>query len=199
MKSFSLLLVLGAFLSAPLAHAYQGNVPDSKNGQGDVETKLFVKSAAAGFSDAVVAGNVLAYGIQTGENDGYTMTHIVGTTLAGQKEVACVALDSVATGDTSYHLCQTKGFVGYQSPVFSTEFASWSEVTTNIVAGIPACVTALGQITGCTQTAGIGGFVNGQATFNLGIIPLSVTSLQSDATNGPNQGGAGLAVILNLQ
>ncbi len=188
------ILVLGIFLSTPLAHAYQGNVPDPKNGQGDVETKLFVKSQVAGFQDSIVPGNMLSYGVQTGENDGYTMTRIVGQTLAGQKEVSCISLDTVASGDTSYHLCQTKGFVGYQSPVFGTEFASWSNTTagSQIVVGVNACVSALGQIRGCSSTTG-------EATLNLGIIPLSITNLQPDVNGGLNQGGAGLAVILNLQ
>lgn len=181
-----LILALGLALSAS-AFAYEGNTPDPKNGQGDIETKLFVKSAAAGFSDNISKGQMLAYGVQTGENDGYTMTHIIGQTVPGQNEVSCLSLDDVATGDTGYHLCQTKGFVGDGTNIPASLFAAWSNTTNQLLeAGRHACVSTTGQIRGCAITGA-------EATVDIMIIPLSLTNAVGSS------GTKGLQVVLNLQ
>lgn len=165
MKSFLLIaaIALAGISVAPIerAEAYSSNVgADPKNddpgygrtGYGDLETKVFVKSATAGKSGVITPRLVLAY---SSEADGYTLTRQITRTLPGLRQLACVSMDDVTTGDTSYHRCITKGYVRVK----------YDGSAYNIGAGIPACVNASGVVTGCHADVG-------EATVNTGIIPL---------------------------
>lgn len=165
MKKTYLTFGLAAILALSLsnqAHAYSSATgPDPKNatsnsGQ-EIETKLVVKSAASGSSQAIVAGDVLGYD-QTAK-DGYTVTKAITQDQRGLKTLACVALEPIATGDTQYHPCITKGFVNI--PVDGT--------ANPLEAGRPACVNGFGRVRGCNLSVAL------EATANTGIIPLNST------------------------
>lgn len=127
-----------------------------RTGYGDYETKAVVKSAASGKSASVSARRVLAYST---EDDGYTVTRQVTRTIPGQRLLTCVSIDDIATGDTAYHRCITRGFVRLK----------YDAGTNPIFEGVPACVDTEGVVTGC-------GTSNGEATVNTGIIPLEAKS-----------------------
>lgn len=185
MKKF-LFLGLGlALLGAPFitkeAHSYSSAVgvdpdaTDEGNGeadqfQHDVETKAVKKSATAGQSEALVKGLIVAYSTA---NDGYTVTRAVTQSHAGMQRLACAVTDSVATGDTAYHRCITKGFarVRYNAGTYAIE------------SGRHACVDAAGVVRGCWLAAA-------EATANTGIIPLE------SKTGGD---GTDLKVMLQLK
>lgn len=169
MKNF-LILALGLALIAPVitekAEAYSSAVGvDPKNddngygngGYGDIETKAIVKSATASYSASITPRRVLAFGT---EDDGYTVTRQVTQTAAGQRLLSCVSFDDIATGDTSYHRCITKGFVRLD----------YNAGTYVIEEGIPACVDSEGRVRGCNRAGGA------EATVNTGIIPLESKS-----------------------
>ncbi len=182
MKMFLILgLLLSASLTTERAEAYSSAVGvDPKNedqlngngngGYGDYETKAIVKSAVASSSGLVSRGLMLAY---TSVADGYTVTRQVTRTVPGQRLLACMATDDIATGDTAYHRCITKGFVRvkYDASAYP------------IVVGVPACVDANGIVTGCALSGG-------EATVNTGIIPLESISAGT---------GNFLRAILNLK
>lgn len=157
------LLVLAVPVFTEKAQAYSSNVgadpkeSDGGNpntGYGDLETKVVVKSQTAGESASILARRVLAYG-QTAD-DGYTVTRMVTRSNVGFRRLACVSVDEIATGDTSYHRCITKGFVRLQ----------WDATSFPIEDGIPACVNQEGIVTGCNYGSAT------EATANSGIIPL---------------------------
>lgn len=166
MKKF-LILAMGLTLLAgnvEKAHAYSSNtgadpIQDDPGqgftGYGDLETKVYRKSATAGKSASLVARRVLAY---SSEADGYTLTRMVTRTPAGLRQLACVSMDTVATGDTAYHRCITKGYVRLQ----------YDGTTYPIEAGVNACVNAEGIVTGCALSA--------EATVETGIVPLESKS-----------------------
>lgn len=185
----NLILILGlALLAVPLtflqereAYGYSSAVgvdPDKSgigngagtNLEGDVETKAIKKTADAGESEALIAGLVVAY--DQSAADGYTVTRAVTQSTVGQNFLACVTTDTVATGDTAYHRCITKGLVRvhYNGGVRAIE------------AGRPACVDASGVVRGCWLAAP-------EATQNTGIIPL-----QSKTDSGTD-----LRVLINLR
>lgn len=143
---------------------------NGNGGYGDYETKTYVKSQTATLSGAVSRGHILSYGT---EDDGYTLTRSLTRSIPNMRLASCMAIDSVATGDTNYHRCITRGFVRVKFD--ATSFP--------IVEGVPACVDASGNVTGCNNA-------NGEATTNSGIIPLESRS-----------GGTGnfLRAILNLK
>lgn len=188
MKNKFLLFTGLALLTAPLliyekAHAYSsadGADPDHSgfgngqgtNLQGDVETKGIKKSTVAGASEALVSGLVVAYD-QTGD-DGYTVTRAVTQSIVGQKRLACVTVDVVATSDTSYHRCITKGFARVQ---YNADNARPIEDGRN------ACVNAAGVVRGCYLS-------DPEATANTGIIPLE------SKANGT---GTDLKVMIDLK
>lgn len=184
MKSFILILGLALAvpaLNTPSAHAYSSNVgadPEGSDpgygnsGYGDMETKAIKKSAASGVSASIAARRVLAY---TSAADGYTVTRQVTQSGAGQGLLACVSTDDIATGDTSYHRCITKGFVRLK----------YDGSTHALTAGRHACVDSEGVVRGCKQN----GTDTVEATANTGIIPLES---KSDA-------GEYLRAIVNLK
>lgn len=184
----NLILILGLALLAPTltpeAHAYSspaGADPDKsgigtgagQNLSNDIETKAIKKSTTAGSSEALVAGLVVAYD-QTAL-DGYTVTRAVTQDRLGLNTLACVTVDTVATGDTAYHQCITKGMVYVQF--------DGTQTGKPIEAGRPACVDASGKVRGCLLSSAL------EATANTGIIPLE------------SQTGSGtrLRVLLNLR
>jgi hypothetical protein len=183
----SLILALGLSLFAATAFhvekaaAYSSNVgADPKNddpgfgntGYGDLETKVFVKSATRGKSASISPRRVLAY---SSEADGYTLTRQVTQTGAGQGMLACVSMGDVASGDTGYHRCITKGFVRLK----------YNGATYAIAAGVKACVDQEGVVRGCKKD----GTDNVESTANTGIIPLEA---KTDA-------GEYLRAVVNFQ
>jgi hypothetical protein len=143
---------------------------NGNGGYGDYETKQVVKTAASTLSGAVSRGHMLVY---TDAADGYTVTRSPARTIPNQRLVACMAMDAIATGDTAYHRCLTKGFAR----------AKYDASTYAIVAGVHACVDANGIVTGCNNGSG-------EATVNTGIIPLESVSAGT---------GNYLRVMLNLK
>lgn len=132
---------------------------NGNGGYGDYETKAIVKSATAGKSEALERGLIVAY---SSEADGYTVTRAVTRTVPGLRQLTCMTMNSVATGDTGYHRCITKGFVRVK----------YDATSYPIVVGVHACVNARGVVTGCDNA-------NGEATVNTGIIPLESRSAGS--------------------
>lgn len=158
-------------------HSSSGGQDTNNNGlatnlQGDVETKAIKKSAVAGSSEALISGLVVAY--DTTGDDGYTVTRAVAQTIVGQKRLSCVTTDDVATGDTTYHRCITKGFVRVRY--------NGSVAGKPIEEGRNACVDASGVVRGCYLAAA-------EATANTGIIPLE----------SKTDSGTDLKVMINLQ
>lgn len=187
MKNTIFLLAGLVILTAPFAiekaNAYSSAVgvdPDHSgygNGQadnlsGDVETKAIKKSAVASSSEALIAGLVVAYD-QTGD-DGYTVTRAVAQSVVGQKRLACVTVDVVASNDTSYHRCITRGFARVR---YNADNARPIEDGRN------ACVNASGVVRGCYLS-------DPEATVNTGIIPLEAK------TQGT---GTDLKVLIDLR
>jgi hypothetical protein len=171
-----LALVAGPILVPERAYGYasaDGVDPRNSEGNlaGDVETKQVVKSAVAGSSEALIAGIFVAYD-QTAD-DGYTVTRAVTQSAAGHKRLACLMVVDVATNDTNYHRCITRGFakVRYRAANFTIED------------GRPACVDAAGYVRGCNLSIA-------EATANTGIIPLETKSAGD---------GTDLKVMINLQ
>ncbi len=191
MKKYLILTIGMAFLALPLtvlvpkeAHAYnspEGSDPDRTGigngawdfGTGDIETKAVKKSGTAGASEALISGLVVAY--DPTALDGYTVTRAVAqqTNLA-LNTYACVITETVATGDTAYHRCITKGFARVRYV---------SSGTTALVAGRMACVNASGVVRGCDYGNTL------EATANTGIIPLTA----------PSGTGTDLKVLINLR
>ncbi len=181
MKKFLLTLGLVALLTAPKAHAYSSAAgPDPKNatsnsGQ-EIETKLIVKSATASASQALDKGVFVMY--DTTAQDGYTVTRAIGQSggydsITGVKTLACATLVSVASGDTQYHPCITRGFAN----------VAYDGTTFPLVAGSPACLRSDGVLRGCILGSPV------EATANTGIVPLK------SATDS----GSLLPVIINLR
>lgn len=167
MKKFLMVLGLALAISATenKAHAYSSpvgvdpiSVDDGtgNGGLGDIEVKQIKKSTVSGESDAITARRVLMY---AAANDGYTVTRVVSQTNAGMARLACVSMDSIATGDTAYHQCITKGFVRLK----------YDAGTYPIVAGRQACVDANGVVRGCSMG-------NAEATAISGVVPLESKS-----------------------
>lgn len=152
MKCSFLLALALAF--ATNAHAYSTTPGvDPKNGSPDVETKQIVKTAVAGESASISKGHVLSYASAA---DGYSVSRIGQSNLVGsdQNRIACVAAEDVATGDTAYELCVTKGFV---------DFLKY-DATLPITVFNSLCVNYEGVAVACPAA--------GSATRNTGIIAL---------------------------
>lgn len=189
------ILLLGLALLVPItfsdfvdeAHAYSSNVgndPDTSDttgldAEGDLETRQYKKSTTAGQSEAIVKGTALRY---ADVNDGYTMTRAFAQTVAGHRRLACIALDDVATGDTNYHRCATKGYMKIRYDILTTGQP--------IEAGQPVCFTGFGIAAGCAQAGG-GLATSPMATAN----GRAVMPLENKLTGQ----GVDLKVILNLQ
>lgn len=185
MKKFLLTLGLAALSAMPInqAHAYSSAAgPDPKNATGnsgqEIETKLIVKSATASASQALDKGVFVMY--DTTAKDGYTVTRAITQSggwdaSTGLKMVACATLVSVASGDTQYHPCITKGFanVAYDG----------TGAGTGLVAGVPACLRSDGVLRGCNLAS------NAEATADLNVVPLRTAT----------DSGSALPVIINLQ
>lgn len=111
MKLFA---ILGLLLIGANAHAYtsaSGNDPNL--GNYDVESKVVVKSEAAGFSDAITQGHALYY-----SEDELTGLYKVSRSFTGTANAAtavpyqaCIAGRDVATGDVAGFPCYTRGYV----------------------------------------------------------------------------------------
>lgn len=181
MKTKFTLLVAVALMAATTAHAYNSPVgADPKNSNFNVEYKQIVKSAVAGESGAIAKGDILTY---ASAYDGYSVTKMGGgASVAQQKAIACVATDAIATGDTNYHLCATRGYIDYAKYDATIPFTAFGNV----------CVNAQGVLEGCTvavQANGAAG-LSGTATANGNrIIPLQTKSSGT---------GSNLKVILNI-
>lgn len=194
-KIIALALLITSLCVSGNAFAYSSNVgADPVNDAHDVEYRVYKKSTTAGFSDAIVRGDLLSYSTQSGEVDGYTMTKVGENTALDTNLVACVALDSVATGDLAYHRCQTKGFV---------DFLKW-DATTAIVAGQKLC--PLSGI-GYSGTAGFEGRAGTCAACQIGVDADNNCRLDSATTNSAiisleakgADSGSNLKAILNLR
>lgn len=163
------------------AYGSQAGADPDRTGIGDgsdepftneVEVKAIKKSALAGASEALISGLVVMYD-QTAL-DGYTVTRAVTATRAGISSYACTIQEVVATGDTNYHRCITKGYA-------RVRFDGTGDAP--IVAGFPVCVNASGVVRGCKLGSAL------EATANTGIIPL-----RSNTNTGTD-----LPVLLNLR
>jgi hypothetical protein len=191
----ALALLLTSLCVSGNAFAYSSNVgADPVNGNHDVEYRVYKKSTTAGFSDAIAVGDLLSFSTQSGEVDGYTMTKVGENTALDTNLIACVALDSVATGDLAYHRCQTKGFV---------DFLKY-DATTAIVAGQKLCALTGVQYSG---TAGFEGKAGTCAACQIGADDDNNCRLVSATANSAiisleakaSGSGSNLKAILNLK
>lgn len=169
MKSLILLAVLGLFSAD--AFGYSSNVgADPINDSPDIETKVVVKTTAAGYSDAVGKGEVLKY-MDSGSL-GYIVTRV--TEFAGApdaKLIACVSDRAIATANGAVpqrSTCITKGYV---------DFLKY-DASTAIAVGDMLCGNSVGAAVKCA------------ASQNSGII-----ALESKASGT----GSNLKAIINLQ
>jgi hypothetical protein len=173
-------VALGAIITT-LAHGYNSPVAsDPKNENFNVEYKYIVKSAVAGESGAIAKGDVLTY---ASAYDGYTVTKMGGgASVAQQLALACVAAEDIATGDSGYHRCVTRGYINYVKYNATIPFSAFGNV----------CVNSNGVVEGCTGAkvaVGVDG-VSGTATAALGrIIPLQTKSSGT---------GSDLKAIINI-
>ncbi len=162
MKKLILTLLVGMSLSG-LAEAYSSNVgADPVNASPDIETKAVKKSVEAGQSASVSVGHILSY---SSANDGYSVTRIGANTPIGTNRNACVADRAIATGNTGYVTCITKGLVNVKY-----------DATVAIVAGMKLCSDTEGVGVVCagssTDPSSPLSLTKGQATANSGIIAL---------------------------
>lgn len=166
MKNVILTLILGLTMSS-LAHAYSANVgADPINDNPDIETKVVRKSRVSGESSSVSIGHILSYAAAL---DGYTVTRIGANTPFGTNKIACVADRAIASDNTVYSTCVTKGFVNVKY-----------DATTAITAGMKLCSNGEGVAVVCA------GFSNdassdtaphkGSASANSGIIALETAA-----------------------
>ena len=160
-------LILGAialFALSTQAFAYSSAVgSDPKNGEGNVEYKYVVKSAIAGESAAVSKGQVLFY---ASAYDGYTVTNMgqSNTSADSQHAIACIAADAIATGDTGYRRCVTRGYVDYL--YYDANAAAITQFR-------PVCGNNAGSVSGCGLAVTSAQNLTGSATAALGkIVPL---------------------------
>lgn len=170
MKKYLVLIGALALFSAN-AFAYSSAVgpdPDA-GGEGEMETRVFRKTTVDGESSSLSRGHILSYASAA---DGYTMTRIGDTAGAGQNRVACINVDTVATGDVAYHRCVSKGFVAFLK----------YDATLPITAFHNLCVNVEGIATACPASYG--------ATRNTGIM-----SLETKASGT----GSDLKAIINLR
>lgn len=115
--------ILGALLLPAVAMAYVSNQgTDPAAGNYESEYKTAQKSTTALYSDAVSRGHGLFYD----END-YTGLYKVSRydsqtqfAAASAKRHACIASKDVATGDTGYFPCVTRGYVDYARYIAGT-------------------------------------------------------------------------------
>ena len=176
-KYLSLVALFALVIGSTNAIGYNSPAgSDPKELNHDREFKQVMKTVfgadSTGLKAAISRGHVLTYVVgEDGSHDGYTVSRIGANTPAGQRVVACIADDSIATGDVGYHKCVTKGFV---------DFAKW-DATAPIAAGTRVCANAEGVLVDCTVLA---------ATANVGII-----SLEAKAAGTGNN----LKVMVNLQ
>lgn len=195
MKLIALLLTIG-FCFSGNAFAYSSNTgADPVNGSPNVETKVYKKSTTAGFSNAIARGDLLSLSTQTNEVDGYTMTRVGENTSNDTNLVSCVALDTVATGDLAYHVCQTKGFV---------DFLRWDASAAAIVAGQKLCPLSGVQYSGTAGFEGRAGTcaactISASADNNcrLGSATQNSSIISLEAHGGDS--GANLKAILDLK
>lgn len=145
--SISLVAILA--LSTLRAEAYNSAVSgDPGQGFVDVETKVAVKSATAGYSDAISKGHAVFYenaaltGLYTVSRD-YSGTY--NTALATRLNEACIASKDVATGDVGGFPCVVRGYVDYA--IYSAEPGTY------ITAGDYLCIsdvsTSKGHLVKC--------------------------------------------------
>lgn len=134
MKKFVLIALAALLPFSVVAYQVQKGAPDSA---AVAEFKPVKKSTVAGVSDQIASGGeVLSY---SAANDGKTVTRVgSGTALTGNV-IACVAKESVATGDEGYHLCQTRGYALVKWDASSLEWARGESLCVNSVGAAVNC------------------------------------------------------------
>lgn len=139
-KYFLLAIALTAF--ANTAHAYN-NTPgtDPKNGSAEVEYRQVVKHSVAGESAAVSKGHVLFY---SSALDGYTVSRIGGTAVIDHNRAVCIASEDIASGDTGYNLCATRGFVDYLKYDATLPITAFNNLCVNYEGIAVACAASYG-------------------------------------------------------
>lgn len=179
--TFSVIALALLVCSAVVSYAYNSPVgTDPKNGNFDVEYKYIVKSAVAGESSSIAKGDVLLYASAL---DGYTVVRVGGAnTVAAQNKVACVAAEDIATGDTGYHRCVSRGYVDFLKYDATIPFTAFNAV----------CVNAEGVVEGCVSgnLGPDGNTLEGSATAALG----RIITMQTKASGT----GANLKAIINI-
>lgn len=169
-------------------HAYTSGQADPLSGirSLDAEYRTVVKSTTAGFSDAILIGDILSYDTNNVQ-DGYTVTRVGENSVVGAARNACIAVQAIATGDIGEHRCLSKGIAPY---------ASFSAVSKSFVIGQKLCANTSGQAVvcaACDQLQGTNDCQLGTATGNSVITPL--------VTEGTGQQGigytTGVRVLIN--
>jgi hypothetical protein len=134
-----LALCLAALLVPVGAFAYQVQKGDPDTA-GIKEFRPVKKSAVAGVSDAILAaGELLSYSAAA---DGNTVTRVGDGTVLKGGLIACAAKEAIATGDTAYHLCQTRGYATVKYDATSLEWDDGESLCVNSVGAAVNCAAA---------------------------------------------------------
>lgn len=181
-----LLVTMLALTVSGNAFGYTSGQSSPVDGAEEREYRVIVKSATAGFSDAVAKGNLLKLDT-INSNDGYTVTRVGANNVATTNLITCIAEKAIATGTDSQVRCISKGYVDFVTYDASGGFG--------IRAGQKLCMSAAGLAIPCAACdAGTPGFVNdcrlGTATQNS-----PITSLEAKASGT----GSDLKVYINAR
>lgn len=184
MRNLFLLVLL---LTGATAHAYEsGQANPVFYGTHDQQFRTVVKSATAGFSDAIQIGDVLSYDVVNNQ-DGYTVTRVGANTVNDTNLIACISLVAIATGNTSEFRCVSQGYVGV---------TNWTPNSIAITQNMRLCTNASGQATPCApcdSKAGANDCKFGTATGNS-----VITAVQAKgAGGGGGSNTTGLNVYIN--
>lgn len=187
MKKTSLVIALLCW--SAIAFGYNSGTADPVDGYHDREFRTVVKSTTAGVSDAIGVGDVLSYDT-TNNNDGYTVTRVGSNTGLGASKIACIAVQAIATGDTSQHRCISKGYV---------DFTNWSS-TVAFSAGQKLCANTSGQAVTCGGVTLDGQSTGSDSSFGTATAnsPITAASAKNAGLSG---GGAitGQKVYINAR
>lgn len=180
-----LLVAVAVLTFAGSAFGYDSGTSNPQGGTPEREYRVVVKSATAGFSDAVSKGNILKLDT-INSNDGYTVTRVGANNVATTGLIACIAEKAIATGTDGQVRCISKGYVDFVTYDASGGYG--------IRAGQKLCMNGVGQAVPCAACDNALGFVNscwlGSATANS---PITALEAKSSGT------GSDLKVYINAR
>jgi hypothetical protein len=134
----NLLVALAVLLAPAGALAYSSPTGNDPANSPTKEYKPIAKSAVAGVSDAISAGDLLLYSVA---NDGYTVTRVGSgaNDVNSSRLIAGVSKDAIATGDVGYHLVQTRGYATVKYDASSVPINRGQSLCANSVGAAVLC------------------------------------------------------------